>query len=98
MVLKLTNSFHTVEFITIDAFSIPSFKEIEERLFFGGGEGIKPEKAKMLTDDFKILPEAPLALFVNDRWFQVVLFFIKYSCLSTIVLDEESVKFLFLSH
>lgn len=52
----------------------------------------------MLTDDFKILPEAPLALFVNDRWFQVVLFFIKYSCLSTIVLDEESVKFLFLSH
>lgn len=38
MVLKLTNSFHTVEFITIDAFSIPSFKEIEERLFFGGGE------------------------------------------------------------
>ena len=97
MVLKLTNSFHTVEFITIDAFSIPSFKEIEERLFWGGGV-IKPEKAKMLTDDFKILPEAPLALFVNDRWFQVVLFFIKYSCLSTIVLDEESVKFLFLSH
>lgn len=96
MVLKLTNSFHTVEFITIDAFSIPSFKEIEERLFLGGG--IKPEKAKMLADDFKILPEAPLALFVNDRWFQVVLFFIKYSCLSTIVLDEESVKFLFLSH
>ena len=97
MVLKLTNSFHTVEFITIDAFSIPSFKEIEERLF-GGGGGIRPEKAKMLPDDLKILPEAPLALFVNDRWFQVVLFFIKYSCLSTIVLDEESVKFLFLSH
>lgn len=37
MVLKLTNSFHTVEFITIDAFSIPNFKEIEERLFWGGG-------------------------------------------------------------
>lgn len=83
MVLKLINSFHTVEFITIDAFSIPSFKEIEERLF--GGEGIKPKKAKMLTDDFKILPEAPLALFFNDRWFQVVPFFIKYSCFQNCV-------------